>query len=200
MHSLADIRGALQNHCPLLASPAGKFAAAVSLVLQDTATGLQLLFMERTRHGEDPWSGHIAFPGGRAEDRDPDLKHTAEREALEEVGLDLSYAAHLGRLDDVTGSSLPVIVSGFVYGIAHEPVLELNQEVREAFWFPLSGLIDPSRQVQASFTFGGGENVRPAVDLLGPGRPLLWGITYRFTCQLLMLLGHGLPPAAPGPE
>ena len=155
--------------------------------------------MERTKHSEDPWSGHISFPGGRVEDQDPDLKHTAERETLEEVGLDLSSATYLGQLDDVTGASLPVAVSGFVYGITEEPVLRLNPEVREAFWVPLNGLLDPRRQVQAKFTFGNGEQTRPAINLLGPGHPLLWGITYRFTCQLLELLGHDLPtPVPPG--
>tara|TARA_Y100001934_G_C11605490_1_gene429713 strand:- start:317 stop:451 length:135 start_codon:yes stop_codon:yes gene_type:complete len=34
----------------------------------------------------------------------------------------------------------------------------------------------------------------PAIDVLGTKEPLLWGITYRFTAQLVHLLGHSLPP------
>ncbi|MDP6779326.1 MAG: CoA pyrophosphatase, partial [Candidatus Latescibacteria bacterium] len=77
MNAIADIREALGIHQPLLTSPGGKGEAAVSLVLHEPTGEPELLYMERTAHGEDPWSGHIAFPGGRVEDQDPDLKHTA---------------------------------------------------------------------------------------------------------------------------
>ena len=35
---------------------------------------------------------------------------------------------------------------------------------------------------------------RPAVDLLGPGRTVLWGITYRLVSHFMQLAGAPLPP------
>ena len=35
---------------------------------------------------------------------------------------------------------------------------------------------------------------RPAITLLPPNEPVLWGITYRLTVQLLEILGFSLPP------
>jgi hypothetical protein len=50
----------------------------------------------------DPWSGHVAFPGGRAEPGDASPWHTAARETWEETGLDLLAAGRLlGTLDEL---------------------------------------------------------------------------------------------------
>eukprot|EP01138_Halocafeteria_seosinensis_P009518 gb/GECG01009727.1/.p1 GENE.gb/GECG01009727.1/~~gb/GECG01009727.1/.p1 ORF type:complete len:375 (+),score=34.91 gb/GECG01009727.1/:1-1125(+) len=49
---------------------------------------LELLYMKRTSNENDPWSGHVAFPGGR-QDPNETLFGTAVRETNEEVGLSL---------------------------------------------------------------------------------------------------------------
>ncbi len=65
--------------------------AAVALVLRDAGPGgIELLFIRRAEHEKDPWSGHMGFPGGRAEPGDAGLEGTAVRETLEETGLDLA--------------------------------------------------------------------------------------------------------------
>ena len=63
--------------------------AAVALVLRPGTGGLEALFIKRAEHPDDPWSGHVGLPGGRAEDSDPGLVHTAVRETEEEIGLRL---------------------------------------------------------------------------------------------------------------
>jgi 8-oxo-dGTP pyrophosphatase MutT (NUDIX family) len=167
-------------------------------VLFRSGGGLSLLFIERAEHPGDPWSGHLAFPGGRVEAQDADPRGAAQRETAEETGLDLGRAAYLGQLDDLTGANLPVLVSGFVYHLlTPTDPLALSSEVRQAFWKPLEELLEPARQVERTFDFRGAQRRFAAIDLLGPGRPVLWGITYRFVSHLLALLGHPLAPIPP---
>ena len=45
------------------------------------ASGLEILFIRRAEHPQDPWSGQMAFPGGRAEPGDADLaRHRRPRD------------------------------------------------------------------------------------------------------------------------
>ena len=189
MPTLKDVRRAMAVHRPRLISGDDRSHAAVAIVLHENAGGLRLLFIERSEREGDPWSGHIAFPGGRIEAADRGPRAAAERETVEEIGLDLRPAEYLGRLDDITGATLPVLVSGFVYNVAHPGRFEPNSEVREVFWIPVGALLDSKRHVQHSFRYHGTEHLHPAIDLLGPGRPVLWGLTYRFVVQFLQLTG-----------
>ena len=168
----AAVQVGLAQHQPYLVNSTDKTRAAVAVVLGPTPAGLQLLFIERAQHPADPWSGHIAFPGGRIEADDPSPRAAAERETLEEVGLDLSEAEYWGQGDDLTGHMLPVVVSGFVYRLETPAALTLNQEVSTAFWAGADQLRDPRKQTQYRMRRRGKEQAFPALDLLGPNRPL----------------------------
>lgn len=47
----------------------------------------EIILIERASHPHDPWSGHLAFPGGKKEAKDQNLLDTAIRETHEEIGL-----------------------------------------------------------------------------------------------------------------
>src|SRR6185295_3323821 len=64
--------------------------AAVAAILRESATDLEALLIRRAEREDDPWSGHMAFPGGRRGAADRDIEETARRETLEEIGLDLA--------------------------------------------------------------------------------------------------------------
>jgi len=196
--TLTAVRDALAAHRVTLLPDDGKTRAAVALVIREAPRDVELLFIERAKRDDDPWSGHLAFPGGRAEERDRTVRDTAERETLEEIGLDLASAACLGRLDDITGTMAPVVLSGFVYGIEKPGALRLSPEVQDAFWVPLDELLNGDRHTRYRRRHQGAERMYPAIDLLGPGRPILWGLTYRFVWQFLKLLGHEIPAPSPG--
>lgn len=187
--SLADLRRALGSRAPILLDAGPRTRAAVALVACEGEAGAEVLFIQRSEHDRDPWSGHLAFPGGRVEPGDPGPKEAAVRETREELGLDLADAEPLGRLDDLPAAHLPVLVSCFVFALGGRPPLSPNPaEVRHAFWFPLGDLLDPGRRREKTYLFAGREARYPAIRLLD-GRPLLWGITYRLVAQLVALLG-----------
>lgn len=195
MISLAEIRHRLEQRPPKLAELGGRMHAAVSLVLCDEGAGPSLLFIERTERDQDPWSGHLGFPGGRVEAEDRGVREAALRETLEETGLDLAGAEDLGRLDDLLGAYVPVVVSCFVFGLRRRPTLNLNpEEVTGAFWFSLEGLLDPRLGRNKVFRFRGKESTHPAIQLLEDGRPYLWGITYRLVSRFLEIVGRPLQP------
>ena len=168
--------------------------AAVAAILRPRDRGLELLYIERRHRPNDPWSGHIAFPGGRVEPSDTSLRATAERETLEEIDLHLQKEHYIGRLDDLQGASLPVQVAAFVYAIDDLQIaLSPNDEVHRTFWRSFDILSEPRRQCQHMLPKDGDYRAMPAIDVLGAKKPLLWGITYHFTAQLVDLLGHLLP-------
>ena len=169
-------------------------------MLTDNAGSLDLLLIERARRAGDPWSGHIAFPGGRVDAADATARAAAERETLEEVGLSLAESEFLGRLDDLPGRPLPpsdFAVSAFVFYTSNPGALALNHEVQDAFWFPLDSLSDRERHIDHPAKVESGR-LFPGILVGEPGRHVVWGLTYRFLDRFLKILGQPLPEWTPG--
>jgi 8-oxo-dGTP pyrophosphatase MutT (NUDIX family) len=189
---LEDIRRALGAHTAQEISAAGTRRAAVAMVLAEHEAGPSVLLIERARRAGDPWSGHMAFPGGRVDPGDAHPREAAERETLEEVGLPLREAACIGRLDDKQGNPRThpaLVISGFVYALPGPAILAPNHEVQEAFWFPLGALADPARHVPYrahSIDF-------PGILVGDPERHVVWGLTYSFLESFFRAIGRPLP-------
>lgn len=163
-----------------LSEDGGGLRAAVAAVLRPGAGGEEILFIKRAERIDDPWSGHMAFPGGRRQPLDPTLLDTAARETLEEVGLDLhAHARPLARLPDVMPYSRmphPLTVTAFVFALDRPPVLELNEEVADAVWAPLEPILRGEGATTFRFTRDGIDLDLPA---LAVGPHVVWGLTYR---------------------
>ncbi len=167
---------------------AGVRLAAVAAVFRVLAGEPELLFIKRAIVEHDPWSGHIAFPGGRIEPGDDTLEDTAVRETREELALDLSYGQLLGRLDDLAprSRSLPsIIVRPFVAVVASDVSFVPSREVADTFWVPLSVLRHPDSQAEHVMTING---VRARFPAFRVEEHLVWGLTERIVRQLLTLL------------
>jgi len=191
MITIDQIEKALEDHEPAIVSGRGLMRAAVALVISDSPSGPRVLFMKRAENERDPWSGNICFPGGKVENGDGGPRLTAERETLEEVGLDLSRARLLGRLSDIAGARVPVHVSCFVYETGETgPFRLMDEEVQDAFWAPLADLTDPARHGEKVVRFDGQLMIRPGISLPRPGEPVLWGLTYQLLMDLLVLVGR----------
>jgi len=196
MPSIAEIRRRLAAHPPVTQPLAGMRQAAVAMVLRDAGPLPEVLFIERASQPGDPWSGHMAFPGGRIDPGDPDLRAAAERETLEEVGLVLANAERLGRLDDVHGHHAAgvasLVISAFVYRTEGEQPLVPNHEVREAFWFPVASLLEPARFVEHPVRRAQSVGF-PGILVGEPDRHVVWGLTYRFLESFFRVVGRPLP-------
>ena len=67
--------------------------AAVALMLNSGMNqNLMVFFVKRVENYTDPWSGQIAFPGGKRSIKDENLKQTIIRETFEETMPDLEEA------------------------------------------------------------------------------------------------------------
>lgn len=171
-----------------------RMTASVALVLRESAGDLEALFIRRAECEGDPWSGHLAFPGGRIDPGDAGARAAAERESAEELALDLSRARLLGRLSDVMGHAESIRVSAFVYGIEGDPILEPNHEIREAFWSPLGYCTDQDRQAMREFSYREVSVSLPTIRLLEDERaPVLWGITYKFMDEFMSTIRRPIP-------
>ena len=164
--------------------------AAVSLILRAGEAGaLELLMIKRAEHEGDPWSGHVALPGGRWEPGDRSLAETAMRETREETGIDLARDGRLlGVLDEVHPRNPmlpPIVITPYVAALGGDPAIVLSHEVDDAFWVSVDALRDPAatRDVVLQLTTG-----PRTVRSFQHRDHTIWGLTERILRQFLELL------------
>ncbi|WP_104982916.1 NUDIX hydrolase [Sorangium cellulosum] len=150
----------------------------------------ELLLIRRAEHPADPWSGHMALPGGRRDVSDASLLATAIRETREEVGIDLeAHGTLLARLPDlpavVRGRRVGMIIAPFVFALRSTPELTLSDEVAEAVWTPLGPLARGESASRYTYTHEGTVIELPCLLV---GERVVWGLTYRMLEQLFEVL------------
>jgi 8-oxo-dGTP pyrophosphatase MutT (NUDIX family) len=175
--------------CRVPAAEPGLRHAAVAILLRPAGDSAEILFIKRAERDGDPWSGHLAFPGGRAEESDASLLDVAMREAFEEVGIDARQGGRvLGRLPTLRPLSVripSVTVTPFV-ALAPSGVVPRIQpeEVAETFWMSLAALRNGGRAATVRRETNDGAREFPGYP--SPKGPI-WGITERILSQFLAL-------------
>ena len=187
---LPDVEQRLEHHQPRRIEGDDLAAAAVAVMLRGTPEGIEALFIQRAEHPQDPWSGHMAFPGGRQEDDDPDPRAAAERETLEEVGVDLRRSAtYLGRLDDLQamarGRRVGMVVTPLVYLLTEEVHIDPNEEVQEVVWIHLDPLLRGDRDAEIPWKYGPQGVMLPCYQVDGH---TIWGLTWRMVHNLFSVI------------
>ncbi len=160
--------------------------AAVAIILRERErrgeTVTDVLFIRRAEKDGDPWSGHMAFPGGHRDPEDDSLLAAACRETEEEIGITLSVATHyLGALDQqrVEPRLRPrgMLIAPFVFKLTEAPEFLLNHEVAEVVWTPLTPIAKGANHTQEARIVGGQHVAFDGYRI--NGGHFVWGLTYR---------------------
>jgi 8-oxo-dGTP pyrophosphatase MutT (NUDIX family) len=166
--------------------------AAVAVLLKQDKEDFSVFFVKRVENAADPWSGQMAFPGGKRDEMDVDLKQTVVRETLEETGMNLlDCCRFLGVLSVLRSRPRPDLrILPFVVLVEYEPRVKLNRNELEDFcWIPFEELVQSKTLVK----FDSGEF--PACSVRNK---VIWGLTYRILENLFTVVK--LSQAASSPK
>lgn len=172
--------------------PGAVRCAAVAAIVRPSEAGAELLLIRRARDERDPWSGHMALPGGHHELGDLDLVATALRETHEEVGLRLDRDGEwIGTLDHARviggrgpGFEIVPLVFALERKVDDVELVPNPREVDSIIWARLEDLLLPTAHTSFTYAGSGGEQRFPAFDVRGH---VVWGLTYRILQNLLAI-------------
>lgn len=130
-------------------------------------------------------SGQIAFPGGRAEDRDNSLWDTACRETREELGIERKYLKKIGQLSKLYVPPSNYMIYPFLASLSKIKVLKPQKsEVADYKYIPLSNF-NPKQAVILDFLYSQSEK-RPAPAWIYEDF-IIWGATAMILAELYRL-------------
>nr|MDO8133554.1 CoA pyrophosphatase [Candidatus Njordarchaeum guaymaensis] len=156
--------------------------AAVAVLLRQEEGDFSAFFVKRVENVADPWSGQMAFPGGKRDEKDVNLKETVVRETLEETGINLLEGCRfLGVLTAVRSMPRPDLrILPFVVLVEYEPRVRLNRkELKDFYWIPLKELVQSKTFVK--FDFG-------EFPVYSVRNEAIWGLTYNTLENLFTVL------------
>lgn len=195
MMTLNEIRGALdaRQHKPAKFKATPR-QASVAMILAGREKDLEVCFIRRAERVGDPWSGQVAFPGGKADSSDRDAHAVAERETHEEVGLKLEASHRIGPLPTRQVSTRNLVLSPFIYHIgtdekatvfAREP-----DEVAHVFWVPMRHLFKQSSATELEYPIGGSGMTFPGIRY---EEDVIWGLTLNVLDSFAQIMQRELP-------
>ncbi len=169
--------------------------AAVLMALYPHEGRLTLLAIRRSRdHGAH--SGQIAFPGGRWEPADADLRVTALRETEEEVGIPPKIVDVLGALTPLYIPVSNFTVHPFVGSISERPALDnlSATEVAGILEVPVEVLFHPGTKKEVTVRPHAAPGLVLNVPAYVPAEDaIMWGATAMMLSELEAVFPH-FPP------
>lgn len=138
----------LQQHKPV--PETAKKSAVMILFFHDNDI-LKMVMIRRSLY-VGIHSGQIAFPGGRYEETDHSIEHTAYREIEEEIGIEQLNIEPLGRMSDIYVPPSNFLISIFVGYMSEKPVYRIDErEVAEVIELDFQELMNPAIITNKSF-------------------------------------------------
>lgn len=142
-----------------------------------------ITFIKRIENGK-AHSGQIAFPGGRADENDKTLQHTALREAYEEVALNPNEVNIIGRLSSIYIPVSRYIVHPFVSCSNDEPAFKICEaEVQAVIPVSIKELLNPA--IVRTFKVKTSDGLITEAPCFAVGRENIWGATAMMLNELL---------------
>ena len=161
--------------------------SAVAILLYHENNVLNCVLTQRQVY-DGKHSGQISFPGGKKEDFDAEILHTALRECEEEIGFRPNEDAIIGRLTEVYIPVSGFVVHPFLFYHFEKPTFILNQrEVAELIDFPLLQLIDEQRIGTTTIPFEGNRSLKDVPYFSIEGK-VVWGATALILSELKELV------------
>ena len=145
----------------------------------------ELLLIKRADRQGDPWSGDIAFPGGRVEAEDLSFSVAASREARRRGGdrPRRGRGVFLGYMPPFQTKRRGIwVVPGVFLTTGAVSVEEADSEVSSHMWVPLSELLAPENRSTYSLELGDDRRSFPSFNLRGY---VVWGLTERILSSLV---------------
>jgi 8-oxo-dGTP pyrophosphatase MutT (NUDIX family) len=155
--------------------------AAVGILFREDQGELEFLLVKRAEVQGDPWSGDMAFPGGKKCPDDRNLLETVMREVMEETNIHLEPSQYLGSMDPLISAVRPsMAVTPMVFRLYDVPEIRINEELSYHVWTRFSNL-------QGSKGHALVKN-RYDTDVFYVGDDVVWGLTFRMLERLLRLV------------
>jgi 8-oxo-dGTP pyrophosphatase MutT (NUDIX family) len=164
--------------------------ASVGIIVAGAKENPSICFIRRAKWESDPWSEHIAFPGG-SRSADEDAAQTLRRELQEEIGWVIDEHRRPTPLPQLrirlAGRERLMLLDAFVYRVEGEPpVLKCGPEVASAFWIPVSELWNTKNLDYHALGENGETLVYPAIRT---SHGIIFGITLRVLTLLSDQIG-----------
>jgi 8-oxo-dGTP pyrophosphatase MutT (NUDIX family) len=156
--------------------------SAVLILLFPDKNSIQTVLIQRPEY-DGVHSGQVAFPGGKFEETDIDLKQTALREATEEIGVVSSTIEIIGHLTDVYISPSNFLVTPFIGCTAKKPDFTADvYEVQKVIVVDLFSLNNVEIKSVKTITHSNGYKIKtPYYDIEGL---TVWGATAMMISEL----------------
>jgi len=201
MQASADVMNSLeflQQLCAELAPDDHAFSgeprhAAVCVLVAEVERVPSICFIRRAKWDGDPWSEHIALPGG-SRTGEENIVETVRREVREEIGVAIADNGDLIPLPRLrirlAGRERLMLLDAFVHHCTGTPPsLRPGPEVDSAFWIPLVELWNSRNLDHLALGDNADTLVYPAVRI---PQGMIFGITLRVLTLLSDRLGMPL--------
>ncbi|UUM31626.1 CoA pyrophosphatase [Vibrio japonicus] len=172
LHQTVDYhKDSMRRVAHLKSYPLRKASVLIGFVERDN--GLNVIFTRRAKHLKHH-PGQISFPGGKYEDDDINLAHTALRETYEEIGIENQQISIFGQMPELVTIS-KFSVTPFLGFVDNSYVTTIDRnEVDEVFEVPARIVFDRYQLHSHQFQFG---EYTHRVFGLSYQNHFIWGMT-----------------------